>query len=77
MVLQGRLHGPESVSQELYAAAMRLAANRDVVDPGRDEVRLARQKWRDEVREVRGRLVRIGELDAKLLEGVLDVDTGA
>ncbi|UTI64269.1 glycerol-3-phosphate 1-O-acyltransferase [Paraconexibacter antarcticus] len=74
MVLQGRLHGPESVSQELFAAAMRLAANRDVVDPGRDDVRVAREAWRDEVREIRRRLVRIGELDAKLLEGVLYAD---
>ena len=42
MLLQGRLHGAESVSAELFAAALQLAANRDLVDPGRDEVRAAR-----------------------------------
>ena len=52
MLLQGRLHGAESVSQELFAAALRLAANRDLVDPGRDDIRVAREAWRDEVRDV-------------------------
>ncbi|PTL59634.1 glycerol-3-phosphate 1-O-acyltransferase [Paraconexibacter algicola] len=74
MLLQGRLHGAESVSQELFASALQLAANRDLVDPGRDEVRVAREAWRDEVRDVVDRLARIGQLDSALLEGVLDDD---
>ncbi len=73
MLLQGRLHGPESVSQELYASALQLARNRDLVDPGRDEVRAAREAWLAEVHDVIDRLIRIGELDSALLEGVLDV----
>ena len=71
MLLQGRLHGPESVSQELYASALQLARNRDLVDPGRDEVRIAREAWLAEVHDLVDRLVRIGELDSALLEGVL------
>ena len=74
LLLQGRLHGEDANSQELYNAALSLAANRDLVDPGRDEVRVAREAWLAEVREVRDRLVRIGELDAAMLEGVLDDD---
>ena len=34
MLLQGRLHGPESLSRELFASALKLAANLDLVDPG-------------------------------------------
>ncbi|HYF26192.1 MAG TPA: hypothetical protein VD931_10680, partial [Baekduia sp.] len=71
MVLQGRLHGAESVSRELFGGALRLAANRDLVDPGREEVRLAREAWRDEVRDVIDRLRTIEQLDRAQLEEVL------
>ncbi|HEX4110309.1 MAG TPA: glycerol-3-phosphate 1-O-acyltransferase [Solirubrobacteraceae bacterium] len=71
MLLQGELHGAESVSSELFSGALALAANRDLIDPGRDEVRVAREAFLAEVQEVLGRLVRIGELDAALLEEVL------
>jgi len=74
LLLQGRLHGADANSQELYNAALSLAANRDLVDPGGADVRVAREAWLTEVREVRDRLVRIGELDAAMLEGVLDGD---
>ncbi|MCW3040895.1 MAG: hypothetical protein JWM31_2800 [Solirubrobacterales bacterium] len=72
LLLQGRLHGPESVSQELYASALQLAANRDVVDPGRDEVRVARVAFLAEVEEVLERVAHIGRLDAERLQEVLD-----
>ncbi len=72
LLLQGRLHGPESVSQELYAAALQLAANRDIVDPGRDEVRVAREAFLAEVEEVLGRVAHIGRMDAGRAERVLD-----
>jgi glycerol-3-phosphate O-acyltransferase len=72
LLLQGQLHGPESVSQELYAAALQLAENRDVVDPGREEVRLARQRFLAEVEEVLERVSHIGRLDAVRLQAVLD-----
>lgn len=71
LLLQGRLHGPESVSQELYAAALQLAANRDIVDPGRDEVRVAREAFLAEVQEVLDRVAHIGRLDAERLARVL------
>ena len=32
LLLQGRLHGPESLSQELFSSALRLARNRGLVD---------------------------------------------
>ena len=32
MLLQGELHGPESVSAELYSGALKLAANRDLIE---------------------------------------------
>lgn len=72
MLLQGQLHGPESVSQELYAAALQLAQNRDVVDPGRDEVREGRLRFLAEVEELLRRVARIGELQQVRLQKVLD-----
>jgi glycerol-3-phosphate O-acyltransferase len=74
MLLQGRLHGAESVSAELYAAALRLAANRDLVDQGRDDLGAAREAFLAEVEQVGTRLGRLGELELALLEEVLDGD---
>ncbi|HYO36414.1 MAG TPA: glycerol-3-phosphate 1-O-acyltransferase, partial [Geodermatophilus sp.] len=64
MLLQGRLHGPESLSRELFAGALRLAENLDLVDPGRDELARRRQGWAARVRDVVGRVGVIDELDA-------------
>ncbi|MBM7805071.1 glycerol-3-phosphate O-acyltransferase [Geodermatophilus bullaregiensis] len=64
MLLQGRLHGPESLSRELFASALRLAANLDLVDPGREELARRRQEWAAQVRDVVGRVGVIDELDA-------------
>jgi glycerol-3-phosphate O-acyltransferase len=50
MLLQRRILQPEAVGRELFTAAMRLAENRDLVDPGREEVRAQRREWLDEVR---------------------------
>jgi glycerol-3-phosphate O-acyltransferase len=44
MLLQGRLHGPESLSRELFASALKLAANRDLVDAGREELGKRREE---------------------------------
>ncbi|WP_354699387.1 Glycerol-3-phosphate acyltransferase [Paraconexibacter sp. AEG42_29] len=74
LLLQGQLHGPESVSQELYAAALQLAQNRDVVDPGRDEVREARLAFLAEIEEVLERVAYIGKLDSARLQKVLDAE---
>ncbi|TQS43281.1 glycerol-3-phosphate 1-O-acyltransferase [Cryptosporangium phraense] len=47
--MQQQLASSESISGELFATALKLASNRDLVDPGRDEVRAARQKFADEI----------------------------
>ena len=64
MLLQGRLHGPESLSRELFASALQLARNLDLVDPGREELARRRQDWAAQVRDVVRRVVVIDELDA-------------
>jgi glycerol-3-phosphate O-acyltransferase len=64
MLLQGRLHGPESLSRELFAAALRLAANLDLVDPAGENLARRRQDWAAEIRDVVARVVVIDELDA-------------
>lgn len=71
LLLQGQLHGSESISQELYASALQLAANRDVVDPGREEVRVARQAFLAEVEELLERVTEVGRMDAERLQKVL------
>ena len=64
MLLQGRLHGPESLSRELFATALRLAENLDLVDPGREELAVRRREWAAQVRGVVERVAVIDELDA-------------
>jgi glycerol-3-phosphate O-acyltransferase len=64
MLLQGRLHGPESLSRELFSSALRLAANLDLVDPGREELARRRQEWAAQVRDVVARVALVDELDA-------------
>jgi glycerol-3-phosphate O-acyltransferase len=71
MLLQGELHGPESVSAELYSAAFKLAANRDLVDPGREPVRVAREQFLAEVSNAVARVARVGELEASQVEEVI------
>jgi glycerol-3-phosphate O-acyltransferase len=71
MLLQGELHGPESVSAELYGAAMKLAANRDLVDPGREPVRVAREQFLAEVSSTVRRVVRLGALETSQVEEVI------
>jgi glycerol-3-phosphate O-acyltransferase len=51
-LMQRRLDTPESISRELFRGALRLAANRDLVDPGRDELRVRREAFAAEVRDV-------------------------
>jgi glycerol-3-phosphate O-acyltransferase len=64
MLLQGRLHGPESLSRELFAGALKLAANHDLVDPGREELAGGRRAFAARLREAVAKVVRIGEMDA-------------
>ena len=71
MVLQGQLHGAESVGRESFAAALSLAANRDLVDPGREDVRAARERWLAEVRDVLIDLEAVEQADVAATEEVL------
>jgi glycerol-3-phosphate O-acyltransferase len=71
MLLQGELHGPESVSAELYSSALKLAANRDLVDPGRESVRAAREQFLAEISSTVARVAHVGELEATKVEEVI------
>src|SRR5215468_7970651 len=64
MLLQGRLHGPESLSRELFSSALKLAANQDLIGPGGEELARARQALAARLRELVGRLMLIDEIDA-------------
>jgi glycerol-3-phosphate O-acyltransferase len=64
MLLQGRLHGPESLSRELFAGALRLAGNLDLVDPGREELGERRAAFAERLRDVVARVQKIDEIDA-------------
>jgi glycerol-3-phosphate O-acyltransferase len=54
--LQRRLHSPESISKELFGNALKLAANRDLVDAGREDLLQRRREFAaeigDEVRRI-------------------------
>ena len=63
MLLQGRLHGPESLSRELFASALKLAANLDLVQDG-PGVGGRRAEFAARLDGVVARLVTIDEIDA-------------
>jgi glycerol-3-phosphate O-acyltransferase len=73
MLLQGRLHGPESLSRELFTGALRLAANLDLVDPGRDELAAGRREFAERLAGVVAGVVRIDEIDAEVRREVVGV----
>lgn len=58
MLLQNRVHGPESVSSELFATAWRLAENLELV--GGPDVAARRTEFAETVREI-GRLIAVAE----------------
>lgn len=60
MLLQGRLFGPESVSSELFATALQLAANRGLLERGGDEIRQRREEFAAQLLAV-GERVRLAE----------------
>ncbi|HEY0640964.1 MAG TPA: glycerol-3-phosphate 1-O-acyltransferase [Pseudonocardiaceae bacterium] len=64
-VLQRRISGPESVSKELFESALRLAANRDLVDPGREELTGRRREFAAEMAGIVAAVAGIAELDAR------------
>ncbi len=75
MLLQHRLDRADSVSRELYATALRLAENRDLVAPQSEDARAVvatgRQAWRDELTTLIDDLTRLGRLERARLEVVL------
>ncbi len=78
MLLQGRLHGPESLSRELFASALKLAANRDLVavppgDGGREELAERRGAFAAQLRDAVARVIRIDEIDAAARREVVGV----
>ena len=64
MLLQGRLHGPESLSRELFASAVKLAANLDLLGPGGDDLTLRRRAYAGRLHDDVARLIVIDEIDA-------------
>jgi glycerol-3-phosphate O-acyltransferase len=69
MLLQGRLHGPESLSRELFGSALKLAGNRDLLrqadsPAAQEEVTKQRQAFAAQLRDIVGRVIRIDEIDA-------------
>jgi glycerol-3-phosphate O-acyltransferase len=66
--LQRRLHSPESISKELFDSALRLAANRDLLGPGGQELSERRRAFADEVRTEVRRVDFVRELALRRLE---------
>jgi glycerol-3-phosphate O-acyltransferase len=70
MLLQGRLHGPESLSRELFSAALKLAANQDLIGPDGGEagdgasLTARRQAFAARLRDLVARVITIDEIDA-------------
>jgi glycerol-3-phosphate O-acyltransferase len=64
MLLQGRLHGPESLSRELFASAVKLAANLDLLGPGDDDLTQRRRAFAGCLHDDVARLIVIDEIDA-------------
>jgi glycerol-3-phosphate O-acyltransferase len=65
LILQQRLASPESVSRELFGTALQLAANRDLLDPGREELVQRRRAFADQLEDVARRIWEIDHLDAR------------
>jgi glycerol-3-phosphate O-acyltransferase len=74
MLLQGRLHGPESLSRELFSGALRLAANQDLTGPGDAELARRRQAFAARLRDVVARVITIDEIDAASRREVAGVE---
>ncbi len=64
MLLQGLLHGPESLSRELFGNALKLAANLDLIGPGGAELAERRRAFAARLRDVVARVIAIDEIDA-------------
>jgi glycerol-3-phosphate O-acyltransferase len=65
-LLQRRIVSPEATSTEVFTNALRLAANRDLIDPGREELRVRRQAFAEEVAQFVTLVADIEALDQRL-----------
>jgi glycerol-3-phosphate O-acyltransferase len=63
MLLQQRLHSPESVSSELFAGAVKLADNHGLLDPDGIDIPARRRAFADELRVISARISRAATLD--------------
>ena len=63
--LQGRLHSPESVSDELFGTAWRLAGNRGLVEAGDDHLAVRRAAFADELRTEVRRVETVAEMASR------------
>ncbi len=70
MLRQGRVARPDSVSLELYTAALDLADNRGLLEAGSDPT-AGRAAFRDEIADVRERLVELARIEDRLTEELL------
>src|SRR5947199_55414 len=71
-VLQRRIMNAESVSQGLFASALRLARNRSLVDPGAPDLAERRRAFAEEVRRVIRRIDAIDALVAARHAGLIE-----
>jgi glycerol-3-phosphate O-acyltransferase len=73
MLLQGRLHGPESLSRELFSTAVKLAENHDLLRPGSEDLTARREQSASYVRDLVARIRTAESLDASLRAEVTGV----
>lgn len=63
MLLQARLHGPESVSSELFSSALQLAENRGLLRPADDTLQADREEFAQQLRALGESLALAESLD--------------
>lgn len=69
--LQRRIHSSESVSKAIFENALRLARNRNLVEPGTLDLAARRRRFADEIRDAIRRVDAIGALAASRLAGMI------
>jgi glycerol-3-phosphate O-acyltransferase len=74
MLLQGRLHGPESLSRELFSGALKLAGNLELTGPGGEELARRRREFAARLRDLVARVIIIDEIDAASRREVVGVE---
>jgi glycerol-3-phosphate O-acyltransferase len=60
--LQRRLASAESISKELFSTALKLAANRELLEPAGEDVQVRREAFADEMRTLVRRVERLRAL---------------